>query len=111
MRLGEWGCTTVEPRRRLKDEANSRSPGETRSQRPLRLHAVVIGAAAAFRWDPGDDLVRVHDVAGFTVHTVGRIQRNALAVRGRAVVHHLVDIGGTKILAGAAEFHDAALAA
>src|SRR5207302_5046614 len=30
-------------------------------------HAVVVWAAAAFGWNPGDDLVRVGDVAGFAV--------------------------------------------
>ena len=44
------------------------------------LHAVVVRPAAALRRNPGDDLVRVGDVAGLAVHAVRRIQADALAV-------------------------------
>ena len=37
------------------------------------LHVLVVGATAAFRRDPIDDLVRILDVAGFAVHAIGRI--------------------------------------
>ena len=42
----------------------------TRPAGPLTLHSVVLGAFAALGRDPGDDLVRVHDVAGLAVHAV-----------------------------------------
>src|SRR5579864_5744013 len=42
-------------------------------------HPIVIRPAAAFGWNPGDDLVGVHDVAGFAVHAVRGIQADALA--------------------------------
>lgn len=44
-------------------------------------HAVVIRAAATLRRNPGDDFVGVHDVAGFAMHTVGRIQMDHFALR------------------------------
>src|SRR5207302_4068661 len=72
-------------------------------------HAVVIRAAAALGWNPGDDLIGILDVAGLAVHAIGRVQADALAIRGGRVVHHLVDVGWTEVLAGAAEFLDAAL--
>jgi hypothetical protein len=37
------------------------------------LHAVVIGPAPAFRRDPGDDLVGIHDVAGLAVYAVSEV--------------------------------------
>ena len=43
------------------------------------LHPIIIRAAAALRRDPGDDLVGVHDVAGFAVDAVGRVQVDLLA--------------------------------
>ena len=45
---------------------------------PEDLHAVVVGAAAAFGGDPGDDLVRIHDVAGFAVDAVGEVDLQLL---------------------------------
>ena len=39
-----------------------------------KLHAVVIRTAAALWRDPGDDLVRIGDIAGFAVNAVGWIQ-------------------------------------
>src|ERR1700680_3930354 len=70
-------------------------------------HAVVVGAAAAFGRDPGDDLVGVRDVAGFAVDAVGRVQADALAIGLTWVIEHFVNVGGTEILAGAAEFFHA----
>src|SRR5580704_13621233 len=71
-------------------------------------HAVVIRSAATLGRHPGDDLVRIGDVAGLAVHTVRRVQADALSVGLRGVVDHLVDIGWTEILARAAEFFYAA---
>src|ERR1035438_3146664 len=42
------------------------------------LHSVVIRAPATLRWNPGDDLVGILNVAGFAVNAVGGIQANAL---------------------------------
>src|SRR5579864_1644526 len=66
------------------------------------LHPVVIRPAAAFRWHPGDDLIRVGNVAGLTVDTVGWVQADPFAVGLGRVVNHFVDVGWTEILAGAA---------
>ena len=67
-------------------------------------HAVVIRAAATFRWHPGDDLVRVGDVAGFAMDAVRRVQADAFAVGLGCVFDHFINVCGTEILAGAAEF-------
>ena len=77
----------------------------------LSLHSIVIRSAAALWRHPGDDLVRVRDVAGFAMHTVRWVQADAFAIRLRRVVQHLVNIGRTEVLAGAAEFFYAALVA
>ncbi len=88
-----------------------RSAGRAKAPVPTRgiahSHPVVIRAAAAFRRHPGDDLVRVGDVAGFAVDAVGRVQADALAVRLGRVFDHFIDVRGTEILAGAAEFFHA----
>src|SRR5271154_4077526 len=68
------------------------------------LHTVVIRSAAAFRWDPRDDLVGVLNVAGFAVYTVRWVEADALAVRRRRVLEHFVDVGRAEILARTAEF-------
>src|SRR6266404_5037532 len=73
-----------------------------------RLHAVVVRSAAALGWDPGNDLIRVGDVAGFAVNAIRRVQANALRVGLSGVVNHFVDIGGAEILARVAEFFYAA---
>ena len=52
------------------------------------------GPAAAFGRHPVDDLVRVHDVARLAVHAVGGVDLQLLLPG--AVVHHLVDVGGTE---------------
>ena len=46
------------------------------------LHSVVVRTTAALGRDPGDDLIRILDVAGFAVNTIGRVQADALAVLG-----------------------------
>src|SRR5437879_5116666 len=70
-------------------------------------HAIVIRPAAAFGLDPGDDLVRILNVAGLAVYAVRGIQADAFAIRGRGVVEHLVNIGRAEMLAGTAEFANA----
>src|SRR5437667_5870665 len=37
-----------------------------------KSHAIVIRPATALGWHPGNDLVRIHDVAGLAVHAIGR---------------------------------------
>src|ERR1700739_3854585 len=79
-----------------------------RTQRLLNTsHPVVIRAAAAFRRDPGDDLVRIHDVTGLAVYAVRWIQMNYLALGRGSVFFHLINVGGAEILAGIAELSDA----
>src|SRR5882762_8985914 len=77
-----------------------------------RLHAVVVGSAAAFGWDPGDDLVGVHDVAGLAVDAVGGVQADVFgadsARRRGGIIDHFVDVGGAEVGAGVAEFFGAA---
>src|SRR5690348_886123 len=65
---------------------------------------LVVRTAAAFRRGPGDDLVRVLDVAGLAMHAVRRVDLQALA---GAVGHDLVDAGGAETLARIAVFLDA----
>ena len=43
-------------------------------------HPVVIRTAAAFGRYPGDDLVRILNIAGFAMHAVGWIQADALPI-------------------------------
>ena len=72
------------------------------------LHTVVIWAASAFGWDPGDDLIRIGYVAGFAMYTIRWIQADALAIRLRRVVDHFVYVRRTEILTWAAKFFHAA---
>jgi hypothetical protein len=65
--------------------------------------ALALALASAFGRNPGDDLVGVHDVAGLAVNAVGGVQHQLLAFAVVAV-HHFVDVGRTKTLAGVAEF-------
>src|SRR5215203_1227260 len=62
------------------------------------LHALVLWTAAAFGRDPVDDLIRIHDVAGLTVHAVGGVDLQLLPAL--AGVHHLVDVGRAEARAG-----------
>jgi hypothetical protein len=70
----------------------------------MLLHAFVVGAAAAFGRNPGDDLVGVGDVAGLTVDAVGSVELEALAV---AFGDDFIDRRGTEVLAGVAVLFDA----
>ena len=74
----------------------------------LHLQVFVVGAAAAFGRDPGDDLVGVQDVAGLAVNAVGGVQVNLLAA---VFLHHFVHGGRAEVLAGVAELDGAAVVA
>src|SRR5205823_5112697 len=74
----------------------------TRSQMLVlssRSHPVVVRTTAALGWNPCDDLVGIVNVAGLAVHAVRRVQADALAIGRAAVIHHLVHIRGTEMLA------------
>src|SRR5438876_2711967 len=49
-------------------------------------HTIVIRPAATLRRDPGDDLVRILNVAGLAVNAVRGIQAEALSIRRRRIV-------------------------
>ena len=68
------------------------------------LHPLVIRAAASLRRHPGDDFVGVGDVAGLAMHAVGRVD---LQARLAFFLHHFIDGGGAKILAGISVLGDA----
>src|SRR6516225_4801980 len=71
-------------------------------------HPIVVRAAAAFRRDPGDDLVGIGDVARLAVYAVCRVQADALAEGLRYVVDQFIDISGAEVLARTAVFLRAA---
>src|SRR2546422_761674 len=54
------------------------------------LHVGIVGAAAAFRRDPDDVLLRVLDIAGLAVHAVLRVDPQA---RRGLEIHELIDTG------------------
>src|SRR6266480_7556645 len=54
------------------------------------LHVGIVGAAAAFRRDPDDVLLRVLDIAGLAVHAVLRVD---LEARRGLEVNELIDTG------------------
>ena len=68
----------------------------------LRSQALIVRATATFRRNPGDDAVRILDVARLAMHAVRGVDLQALAAT--AVIHHLVDVRGTEVLARIAEF-------
>src|SRR2546429_9546236 len=70
------------------------------------LQRLVVRSRAAFGRRPGDDVVRVLDVARLAVHAVGGVDLQPPAAR--AVVHHLVDARRAEALAGIAELACAA---
>src|SRR5207249_1026802 len=74
-------------------------------------HPIVIRPTATLRRNPGDDLIRVMNVAGFAVHAVRWIQADALSVGLRGVINHFINIRWTEVLARAAKFFNAALIA
>ena len=74
----------------------------------LRLEAVVMGAAAAFGGNPGDDLVGIGDITGFAMNAVGGIDFQTRAGTLRAGFH-LVNRRRAEILARVAVFHRTAL--
>lgn len=66
--------------------------------------------APSLRADPGDDLVRVGDVAGLAVDTIRRVQLQVFA-GAVGVVFHFINRGGAKELARVAVLADAAIVA
>src|SRR2546426_5075054 len=58
---------------------------------------LVIGSSTAFRRHPGDDLVRIRDIARLAVHTVRGVdlqpERSGLGF----VRDHLVNVGGAEV--------------
>src|SRR6202034_143434 len=96
------------PRPAAQDRADSRFhvvPGG----RARALQRLVVRSRTAFGGGPVDDAVRILDVAGLAMHTVGRVDLQPLATL--TIVHHLVHIGRTEALAGIAEFPGATLGA
>src|SRR5947207_7383496 len=70
------------------------------------LQRLVVRPRAAFGCGPGDDLVRILDVAGLAVDAVGGVDLQPPPAV--AVVHHLVDARRAEALARIAEFPGAA---
>ena len=74
---------------------------------PESLHSIVIRAASTLWRYPGDDLIRILNIAGLAVDAIGGIKAYSLAIRGGWVVQHFIDIGWAKMLTGASEFTNA----
>jgi len=74
---------------------------------PPGSHPLVIRSAATLGRYPIDDLIRIHDVARFAVYAVRRIQLDLQRSRNISCLNHLVNVGGTEVLAGIAELHRA----
>src|SRR5689334_25118671 len=72
---------------------------ETIEGRSFHLHSIVIRATATLGRHPGDDLVWVHDVAGFAVDAVGEVHRYLFRAGHIRSIDHLVHLGGTEMLA------------
>src|ERR1700733_1037445 len=94
----------VDPWRR---SSRARAPAPHYTASRDGSHAVVVRSTAALGRDPGDDLIRIGDVARLAVHAIRRVQADALAVGLGRVVDHFIDVGGTEVLARAAEFFHA----
>src|SRR5439155_5055427 len=71
--------------------------GDARQDASPVSHPIVLRPAAAFRRDPGDDLVRVHDVARLAMNAVRRVDLQLLA--GALAHDHLVDVRRAEALA------------
>ena len=76
----------------------------------IRLHPFVVRTAASFRTNPGDDLIRIGNVARLAMDAVRRIQLEVLA-RAARIVFHFIDVGRAKELAGVAIFLGATVVA
>src|SRR3954453_5353678 len=70
-------------------------------------HSVIVRAAAALGWHPGDDLVGVLNVASLTMHTIRGIQADALAIWRRRIIEHFVNIPRAESLTRASIFNNA----
>ena len=74
-----------------------------------RLHVLVVRPTTALGRNPGNDFIRVHNIAGFAVDTVRRVQMNLrLPI---FAFNHLVNRCGTEVPAGIAILDGAALVA
>src|SRR5450432_3970069 len=71
-------------------------------------HAIIIRPAPTLRRDPGNNLIRVLNVARLAMHAVRGIQADPLPIRRRRIVEHLINIRRTKMLARAAVLANAA---
>ena len=86
------------------EESAFRNP---KSAIAIGLHILIVRAVASFGSDPVDDLIGVHDVAGFAVNAVGKID---LQLHLTALfANNLIDRGWTKMLARITEFVGAAV--
>ena len=74
----------------------------------VQLHSVVVRTAATLRRDPGNDLVRIHDVAGLAMDTVGEVHRDLFCAGHIRSFDHLVNLCRTEMLAGISVFDRAA---
>src|SRR5215472_9821724 len=63
------------------------------------LHSLIVRPAAALWRNPGDDLVRIHDVAGLAVHAVGCVEVNLFPRGSIAGFYHFVDARRAEVLA------------
>src|SRR5215203_5043862 len=76
----------------------SQQPTATNHEPPtIQLHAVVLRPAAALRRHPGDDLIRIHDVARLAVHAVRCVDLQTR--RLTSLADDFVDIGRTEACA------------
>src|SRR5579863_135535 len=87
-----------------------RHPLYEQDARATSLHPVVVRTAATLGAHPGDDLVRIGDVAGLAVDAVRRVDLQVLAFTAR-IIFHLVDRRRTEVLAGIAVLARAAAVA
>jgi hypothetical protein len=78
----------------------------TNPKSKIELHSLVVWTAAALRRDPIDNLIRVSDVAGFAVYTVGKIDFYLAPVCFR-IFFHFIDCCRAKTLARIAVFFGA----
>src|SRR5580700_11843525 len=93
---------------RERKEANGEPRNEAASP---SSHAFVIWTTAALGWNPGNNFVRIHDVAGFAVHAVRRVEVDFQTAWRILRLNHFVDVGRAEILAGVAELFHATLVA
>ena len=76
-----------------------------------RLHVRIVGPFAPLWRCPGDDLIRIRDVAGFAVHAIFVVDEELLLTLVLGVVDHLVDGCRAETFAGISVFLSADCAA